>query len=409
MFYFESSVFFCQVDSFRAFKDYQKNGRCVRLLAVPEYQFSQASVESELGVQVISIEVSYWEFYRLAYGNGRVPAKSVRDKIDILDEDVEERSKWYRLEVDWNAPHRHGYAYPTFGDDDPRFFELLSCSAAIEKLSLAPAPLVENKLLVVGERPEGVMFNNNESNWTLSAFHVGQGMCSIVSNGNEAILLDVGAGTPVTRGLYQKNKIDNDLAKVIEGVSFIDIVLSHADQDHWRILAWDANLRKKIRHIFVPEGAKSLAFKDPSIRMDIKEVNRLTFSLSAGSRIEVYRSKPSRNDDNGHCLISTFENKGKKALIAGDYVYDRFRTDANSDVKALVNEEFDAVVVPHHGDDESAFGIFKARDGAVAFFSAGDHKGFGHPTATSRDNHILANYREICDNLCGDIKVVELI
>lgn len=143
--------------------------------------------------------------------------------------------------------------------------------------------------------------------------------------------------------------------------------------------------------------------------MDIKEANRLTFSLSAGSRIEVYRSKPSRNDDNGHCLISTFENKGKKALIAGDYVYDRFRTDANSDVKALVNEEFDAVVVPHHGDDESAFGIFKARDGAVAFFSAGDHKGFGHPTATSRDNHILANYREICDNLCGDVKVVELI
>ncbi|MBH3404720.1 hypothetical protein I5P86_06620 [Pseudomonas glycinae] len=409
MYNLETKVFYCQIDSCRAIKEYQKKGLCVRLLAVEEQFFSAQALERKEGVEVISIEVSYWAFLERLDGAGRVPAKAERDKFDLLDDSVRERSRWYRLEVDWNTKTRHGYAYPTFSEEKPRYFELVSCRTESQTISLGPAPLFNQEVMKLPLSHDTGISTSNASPWTLSAFHVGQGMCSIVSDGKQALLLDIGAGTPVTRPLYQEGKITNELAQVIEGIKTIDLILSHADQDHWRILAWDAELRKKIRHIFVPENAKSLAYKDPAIKFDIKEIQRLHIVLSTNSWLDVYRSQPKRDDDNGQCLVTVFESAGKRALIAGDYVYSRFPSDTNKDVADLQNQDFDAVVVPHHGDAESAHRIVKARQGAIAFFSAGNHRKFLHPTQISRDNHKKEKYTEICNNNCPDVRRVTLI
>ncbi|MDD0971103.1 MULTISPECIES: hypothetical protein [Pseudomonas] len=402
----ETNVFYCQIDSCRALKEYQQGGRCVRMLAVEEQFFESNTLERKEGVKVFSIEVSYWTFLQLLYG--RLPDVSKREKFDLLDESVEARSRWYRLKVEWDTTPRDGYAYPTFSEEQPRFFRLLSCGMASQNIHLLSPPSLAEEVLNLSV-PDGDLNASTPSTWTLSAFHVGQGMCSIVSNKKRAYLLDIGAGKPVIRPLYQGKKIRNDLARFIDGIDTIDIVLSHADQDHWRILAWDSTLRKKIRHIYVPKGAKSLAYKDPAIKFDIKAIERLHVDLSANSWLDIYRSAPTQNDDNGHCLVTVFESAGKRALIAGDYVYSRIRTDTNTYVAELHAMDFDAVIVPHHGDAESANEIVKARQGAVAFFSAGDNLACKHPTQVSRDSHINEKYREICDNYCPDIKRVLLI
>ncbi|WP_124082541.1 hypothetical protein [Pseudomonas aeruginosa] len=400
------SVFFGQVDSYSAIKDYQRRGRCVRILAVEESSYNIQSLESTTGVPVVSIELSYWAFCRCELGNSRRLTRDARKPIDLRDEGTGKLQKWYRIEVRWNGAKKDGYAFKTFSEEEPRYFELVSCEPAVQNFELKPAPALEVNALVIGDYSS----NAADAKWTLSAFHVGQGMCSLIDNGEAGVLLDLGAGTPVTRPRYLREKgFKNELKILVDSLKFIDLVLSHADQDHWRILAWDKKIRSKIRNIFVPKGAKPLAFKDPSVIKNTVEIGSFNVQLSALSRLLIYRSDPDHSDDNGECLVSVFESDGKRALIAGDYVYERFLTDKCPDIRRLHDLDFDAVVVPHHGDAASACEIVTARDGAIAFFSAGDHKGYGHPTATSRLEHWAALYMEVCDNNYRFVKRVPLI
>lgn len=400
------SVFFGQIDSYRAIKDYQRRGRCVRILAVEESAYSIQSLESAVGVPITSIELSYWEFCRSELGNSRRLTKEARKPIDLSDESSEKLQKWYRIEVRWDGARKHGYAFKTFSDEEPRYFELVSCELAVQNFELKSAPAFGSNALTLDIYSSAAM----GAKWSLSAFHVGQGMCSLITDGESGVLLDLGAGTPVTRPRYLREiGFENELKVLMASMKSLDLVLSHADQDHWRVLAWDSEIRHKIRHIFVPKGAKSLAFKDPSVIKKTIEIGDFIIKLTAMSKLLIYRSKPSFSDNNGECLVSVFESDGKRALVAGDYVYERFLTDGNLDIKRLHGLDFDAIVVPHHGDNASACEIVKARKGAVAFFSAGDHKGYGHPTSKSREEHLAAQYIEVCENNYRFVKRVSLV
>lgn len=400
------TVYYGQIDSYAAIKDYQRRGRCVRMLAVEASTYSPESLEREGGIAVVSIELSYWAFCRSELGETRRLTKEARKSIDLRENHNDKLKYWYRIVVRWNGAKRDGYAFRTFSEEEPSFFELVSCKPAAQHLSLTPTPAFGSKTLTLNEEYSA----SAVTKWTLFAFHVGQGMCSLITDGENGVLLDVGAGTPVIRPRYlRETGFTNELKAMIKPLKILDLVLSHADQDHWRVLAWDTEIRNKIRHIFVPEGAKPLAFKDPTVIKKTIETGDFTIRLSSRSVLLIYRSQPDSSDDNGECLVSIFENDGKRALVAGDYVYERFLTDRNPNIKRLHSLHFDAVVVPHHGDAASARQIVKANANAVAFFSAGDHKGYGHPTHMSRGGHITALYREICENAYRFVKHVPLV
>lgn len=407
----DRSVFFGNIETYSAIKDYQRNGRCVRIIAIDEENYKKEILASEDGVTVSTLEISYWEFCRCELGKNRWLTNLARQEIDFREGTLSDREKWYRIEVAWETENRHGYAYKTFEDSEPRYFELISCTPADDRIELLPLPEHKSREISLLPDPTENILSSGNSSWMLFSFHVGQGMCSLVSNGESGVLLDLGAGIPVTRSRYIHEKaFRNDLAQAVEPLSTLYLVLSHADQDHWRILAWDKAIRDKIIKIFVPKGAKSLAFKDPSVIKKTVESTDLKINLSTNScHIKVYRSKPSQIDDNGECLVSVFETSSKRALIAGDYVYHRFSTDHNPDIKNLHNLEFDAVIVPHHGDHASSVNIVRSSNNAVAFFSAGTHRGYGHPTKSARIGHIMARYGEICDNTYPYIKKVPLI
>lgn len=407
----ESSIFFGNIETYSAAKDYQRNGRCIRIIAVDEENYKKEALENEEGVSVSTLEISYWEFCRCELGKNRWLTDLARQEIDFREGTLDDRKKWYRVEVAWNTKKRHGYAYKTFGGDEPRYFELISCTPTENSIELLPPPALQPNEIRLLSDPTDNIFGSAPSPWVLSSFHVGQGMCSLISNGKIGVLLDLGAGIPVTRLRYMhENSFRNDLAQAVEPLSSLYLVLSHADQDHWRILAWDEQIRDKIRKIFVPKGAKPLAFKDPAVIKKTAEADDLTINLSTAlCHIKVYRSKPNQTDDNGECLVAVFEMDKKRALIPGDYVYQRFLTDGNLEIRNLHSLEFDAVIVPHHGDQASSTNIVKASSNAVAFFSAGTHRRYGHPTAVSRHGHAIARYREICDNTYPHIKQVPLI
>jgi beta-lactamase superfamily II metal-dependent hydrolase len=174
-------------------------------------------------------------------------------------------------------------------------------------------------------------------------------------------------------------------------------------------LAWDLHIRCKIRKIFVPNGAKPIAFQDPAVIQKTFESDDIYFPLSTNSALHVLRSQPQNLNDNSDCLLAIFESAGKRALIGGDYVYRHYQSDGHAGINALHTLEFDALVVPHHGDAASAMNIVTARPGAVAFFSAGTHQKYKHPKDVSRKAHLHARFAEICDPKCVDIVQRQLI
>lgn len=416
------AIYYGQIDTYWGVKDYQRKGLCVRAFAVEEANYNAVALEDPKGVRVITLDISYWQYCRSVLGADRWLTTANRAPVDDLERSPDDRGKWYRFAVKWEGSRRDGYAYPTYGDEEPRYFELISVTSVQASktpylrnppglsqtvLQLSPGP---SRRRSSSGRPAQSRSSAAVASWHLTAFHVGQGMCSLASDGVDGVLLDIGAGIPVLRPRYLHDPtFKNELSGAVSGLRNVDLVLSHADADHWRLLSWDAGIRSKIRHIYVPTGAKQLAFQDPQVIHKTIAAGDMSFKLSATSSLNVYRSKPNPGDDNGHCLVAVFECNGKRALVAGDYVYRRYSTDTHSKIRALGSLAFDAVVVPHHGDLASRLNILPAKPGAIAFFSAGTHKKYKHPTAASRQAHKKSSYAEVCNNTCADIKGVLLI
>ena len=402
-------VYFCQIDSYQATKDYLRNGRCIRLFGVESVEFSNQAFED--GVTTFVIDIDYWEFCIRTLGlkHAGLLTKRACESIDNRAENLEHRNIWYRVQVEF-CERASGYVYRAFSEEKERYFKLKSIESlpttpessnfcALPKESLNPLPTFLTS--IVPSKPTSVLSNNH---FVFETFHVGQGMCSLVHNGHMGILLDVGAGKPVTRQAYLAGTINNELQTTVKNLESLDLVISHLDSDHWRILGWDSSLRDKVR-----SGERSLPLKDKEIKAKIKPLGNQAWKLCSQTYLHLLRSKPSSQDSNGNCLVAIFERNGERVLAAGDYVYERFASDKNAGISDLHNHKYAAVVVPHHGDAASANNIVPAAQRALAFFSAGTHQGYGHPTDQSLTAHTKAKYRQIEDHTKSDIVRVPLL
>lgn len=407
-------VFYCLVESHQATKDYLRNGRCVRFFGVQPDHFSRSAFER--GVTTFTIDVDYWEFclQTLEVKNARSLRRTQFEEIDCRDEDQGHRNTWYRLEVEF-CERASNYLYSTFSEESERYFNLkhIEPVPSTQEHSMycsLPAPLQNTQpQFLVSKIPSEPVSPLSNNHFVFETFHVGQGMCSLVHNGHRGVLLDVGAGKPVTRKAYLKGSISNDLLAAVATLKSVDVVISHPDSDHWRILAWDGSLRAKVGSIYVPSGTHSLALKDAATISKVKPLADQHWILCSKTHLRLLRSAPSSLDSNGDCLVAVFERYDRRVLAAGDYVYERFASDRNTAISDLHQQTYAAVVVPHHGDAASANNIVPADHDAKAFFSAGTHQGYGHPTKASMSAHIGANFLNIEDHTKSDIVRVKLL
>jgi hypothetical protein len=197
------AVYYGQIDTYTAVKDYQRRGMCLRVFAVGEQDYSAKRLANDEGVPVFALDVSYWRYCRNVLGD-RWLTRYNRSEVDALEGDVQDRRRWYRFEVQHGGARRDGYSYPAFSEEAPQYFELISAKPvdASQALTLRTPPRMRTAAMVsIANLPRQAAsivssFRSNRQ-WKLFAFHVGQGMCSLVTDGRNGILLDVGAGTPV--------------------------------------------------------------------------------------------------------------------------------------------------------------------------------------------------------------------
>lgn len=398
---FKEVEFIAQVDNYLARKDYQRGGRCVRFIAV--HKDSQELMFYEDGVTTYTIDLSYWDLL-----------KKLNNHFMLTVDDGDKNLSWFYIKGVVGESKNSGYYYETFSDDYPEFFKLLECRAIDQPLAFGKTLAGEEEELndfILKDFSESSPGNN--PSWDFYSFHVGQGMCSLITNGITGVLLDVGAGKPVLRGDYLKKEyghMQNDLWSFVNGLEKIDVVISHPDSDHWRMLAWDVRISKKVNQIFIPHNTKSIAWKDAKIKHKIVYVSNWLVFTNYNIFLYVLRSNPTKKTDNTDCLICIFEGPGGGYILqSGDYVYSDMNTDIRHEIRYLLNLSYDAVVVPHHGDTASASAIFRpSGSNAKAFFSAGNHSGYGHPTSVSLNNHSSMGYTVISNNSLAYIKHVKL-
>jgi beta-lactamase superfamily II metal-dependent hydrolase len=301
------------------------------------------------------------------------------------------------------------YAYEAFTTSVPQYLKVTA-------INFIEGPEIDAPEAATDVQP--LPGDNLANGVRLTGFHVGQGMSSLLSSPshNHGYLLDAGGGTPVLRESYRAGRhfggvFKNDLAFAIGHLQHITVVLSHSDCDHWRILDWDLELLAKVERIFLPVGRPALVFHSHRVKLRTKGLGDAKLWLG-NVELDVLRSEPRINDENGHCLIVHAKQGKRSALLPGDYVYSRMLRDERPDkaISALGGLTFDAIVVPHHGDKASAKDVFSPRvhDQSIAFFSAGDHEGYGHPTLLSIDAHFLKKFA-VVDMLSPNIVACTLL
>ena len=388
--------YFCTLDTALATKDYLQGGRCARFLGVRKAEFNPQAIER--GVTTFTVDVDYWEFCKAKFGlsDFRQISSAHHDLLTSIDDDLNSNQKWYRVKLEQGKrpAERSSYVYPTFSIDQPQFLRLVE----LEELRGGPTiPAPQQSSTSRNTRGQGV------GQFVFDAFHVGQGMCSVVHDGMNGILIDAGAGAPVTRSAYLGKRISNQLVPLLDQLSQVQCVISHADADHWRLLAWDDRILSKLVSIWVPNGVASLAFRDNALVGKVIGSGDMVLPLDQLSDLNVFRSDPLHSDRNGECLVALFTKGMHKVLAPGDYVYARMRKDNNPAIVALKSVKYKGVIVPHHGDIASSSKPFRPQTPATAFFSAGTHKGFGHPTDQSLNAHSTKGFKNINRNTHVDI------
>ncbi|NRD81656.1 hypothetical protein FG484_02585 [Burkholderia pseudomallei] len=385
-------VMYCKVEAVDANSDYSANTHCARLFGIPKWQFyaSQDIWLRNDGFDVYLVDIEWPMWLQHA---GRIGGQKA-NYFDATDQ-------WLEVvySIDSGANDGPAYAYPLFTGSAPTFIRVVSITPVRGRA--VPPPL-----LARGAAP--VLPPSLPSPYVLDAFHVGQGMCSVFHNHKLGFILDAGAGTPVFRREYQEDSsFINRLTPLIRNLTDVSMVLSHFDADHWRILDWDDEILARVNRIYVPNGVASLPFKSTVIKSKVTPIGNLILldDPAAGASLEVTRSTPADSDKNGECLVAVCRTVGKSALLPGDYVYHRMASDRSSAIRSLVSQRYDAVVVPHHGDEASSKGIFPpASMQSIAFFSAGDHKYYKHPRQESLDEHASNGYNVVEDHNTPHIK-----
>jgi beta-lactamase superfamily II metal-dependent hydrolase len=387
---------FAQVDTFWAVKDYPPLRNCVRFIGVDTYSFDNALFNLESGCQTYILDMDWrdmgWQF------PSRWAWDACGSELDVDGSD----GTWWRIDYETSSGITNSYAYPAFEGADPTFIRILGLRNAegeqVAPVAEAATPLASFTIA------EGVSSQ-------LTAFHVGQGMCSVLHAPSGGYVLDAGAGTPVSRKDYLALAHDdgtpflNELRPLVGGLAKVSAILSHPDADHWRLLDWDVGLLTRLQHICLPAGQPALAFSAPKVKPRVVGLDDQTFTLNSRNWLDVRRSRPKRSDKNGECLVAVAHCEGRHGLLAGDYVYERMARDASHSIVGMAGDLYDAVVVPHHGDEASASSVARPRQPlqSKAFFSAGTHAGYGHPTPASILSHMREGYVVIDQHECRDV------
>lgn len=402
----ETRTFYCQVDTYQGRKDYLRGGRCVRFVGVEQSDYTRL-MQDELkdGVTTFVVDLDVPSFLRRAQSKVWKLNNRCHDRmLALLELQLQEEAVWYEINVNV-AETGYSYFYPTFSTLPPTYFTA-KIVRLVEAPSLRVKPLHTDKLLGFMQATKAMPSLRDRApcyeKLNFSAFHVGQGMCSLVHDRRHGVMFDAGAGKPVTRERYLAGLEKNELQSlVLEFESIPYFVLSHFDNDHWNILAWDQSIRDSVEQIIVPNvknrSPRSVAFFDRKIKDKVVEASTVSIQLSGNSLIEIRRSNPTASDSNGHCLVSYIQIEKKLALAAGDYVYSRMKTDTGPLISAWNKALYSAVIVPHHGDKASSHNIPGCVDDAVAFFSAGTHKTWGHPNDASINGHKKKGFQTIVD------------
>lgn len=365
--------FFCRMDRHGALQEYG-DGPCTKFVGVLPAQFSAERFEE--GVSTYTIDIPQGLADNLMGGH-----TGFCQRVDDCDFCYRTEGTWFR--VSYRALDQgESHVYPSFGTGAP-------LALAIRQITPVPGFIPPQFPSFTGRSPKP------SASWKCSAFEVGQGMSAIIYSDSHAYLFDAGAGTPIKRDAYIKKQLTNyDIQQIVQGRK-VTFVLSHGDSDHWRMLGWDPQLAQAIDEFVVPAGMKGIPFFDVTVKSRVRQCAgpHVTIPLGPNAALNIYRTAPGSATSNNDGLVSVFERGRELALFPGDCVYAEFRNDGNPAVRALAHRSYKALVVPHHGDVASANCI--PSSGVVnpsAFFSAGNHAYYKHPTQQSLDGHTNAGY-----------------
>jgi beta-lactamase superfamily II metal-dependent hydrolase len=403
---FPDGVIYARVDQLITYQDYAPYAPCLRLIGVDASSFENRTFNGPEGCQTFLIDIN------LKRGDGAAALKSLLSGIPgnsrkkYLKYNADSTWLMVRYKLKQNGISE-SYGYALFQNAAPTYLE-------IQSIQLVTGPAVIPPAVAAPSQP--ITRSTTSPPKELLAFHVGQGMCSVLQFDNLSYLIDAGAGTPVRREAYTSNvhkhggTFANELTNVL--AKQVHMVLSHPDSDHWRLLDWDAAILKKITEIFVPDNVANIVLSDKSIKPKLVPTTHLTVRDPAGARsLEAYRSQPIVHNDNGECLVVIATVADKKALLPGDYAYVRMARDNLTTISGIQHQSFDAVVVPHHGDLQSASAVVKPTvpHQSIAFFSAGNHLGYHHPRAESLTAHHQMQFNVISKKWIDNIIAVKLL
>ncbi len=198
-------------------------------------------------------------------------------KSDLILVEKQKKHIWMKIKANLDN-NGDSYFYETFNSDDKKIKNITITDIEFihgEELnrSKSISTLDENKLNFFIENVDIKFYS----------FHVGQGMCSLLTNGDKGILFDMGAGKPILRKDYT-TLITNELAnELLNKLNAVYIFLSHLDSDHSRLMEWEIslgnniNFQEKIINIFIPHMQKSLSFKNEKIIEKIIEIDKDIF------------------------------------------------------------------------------------------------------------------------------------
>lgn len=388
----EYGTLFCKLDAINVPAEYGEERQVWRFIGVEPQEFESRAFEE--GVTAISLDIDS------ASINRDMEQYFCPDAVDcsICSPNIQ---SWFQIDYHLTGS---SYAYTTFGATPP-----LSLTVTAIKMVKGPSLPTFPKY----SAPTDI---DMASPYRCSSFEVGQGMASIVYNESEGFLLDAGAGTPIKRAKYQNKSSGlpyNDLKNIATSRK-LRFFLSHGDSDHWRLLAWDKELRDRVTEYVVPHGLESIPFFDKNVKAQVRELSADLAPLDLGNsaKLYFYRTDPPSPTSNNNGIVAVFEKHRDQVLIAGDCVYSEMVKDNNSSVALLVSSStaYKAVIVPHHGDEHSAADVpMGTSSGAIAFFSAGDHPTYNHPRPCSVRKHELACYTGLVNKTPLGIREVKLI
>jgi len=359
---------------------------------------------------IYTLDINEDDFHKIF---SEPPRKYLESKIKRLRS---ESNQFILVNLD-EIPEGSSYYYPSFSNEKPSYIsirELTIATKYYDKLAgiEEATRLLKNTSVKNAPYHLGSIDLTDYGPFEFKAFGVGQGMCSLLYSDSKkvGILFDVGAGTPVKRPYYQdqQNKITNQLLDTISGLDEVILVLSHLDSDHYRLLHWDEVIRNKIQVVLLPSGQKWLDTKDP--KFTPASYGTSNFEIYGDNfYLEVRRSNPpTRNKSKNHnCLVSYLALEDKCLLLPGDYTYKRMGKDRSPYIRSSIRYGFDFINVPHHGDKESGIRVPPAwKNNCEAFFSAGDHRRYKHPSQVSLEAHEEAGYNQIRHTSGANIRSV---